>query len=418
MAEPEEDKLEKQESEAAPVNKNKKYRKDKPWDHDGIDHWNIPAFTKDENPGGLLEESSFAVLFPKYREKYLREVWPAVTRALKEVGIGCELNLVEGSMTVRTTRKTWDPYMIMKARDLIKLLARSVPAPQAMKIVEDEMQCDIIKVGNIIRNKEKFVKRRQRLIGPNGSTLKAIELLTGCYMLVQGNTVSAMGPYQGLKTLRRIVEDCIKNVHPIYHIKELMIKRELAKDPELAKENWARFLPKFKKKNVKRHKPLQTTKEEQAATTPAAPGAVKEVTKKKKKEYTPFPPPQQPSKIDLQLESGEYFLNETEKRERKTEAQAVKQGQRTEERKAQRAAAFVAPKEPKSGRKGQTMAEGQSDLKNVAESLKRKAAQAAVNTQTKKVTALGAEAFLAPETRAELGRADEPKQKKHKKSLL
>jgi len=99
-----------------------------------------------------------------------------------------------------------------------------------VRVLQDDVACDIIKVGTLVRNRERFIKRRQRLIGPKGSTLKvghhtgfsmsfvlaasrgqccaegitvslpqALELLTNCYVMVQGNTGSALGPFTGLK---------------------------------------------------------------------------------------------------------------------------------------------------------------------------------------------------------------------------
>jgi len=322
------------------------HKKEKPWDTDDIDKWKVrhlsskhpspqaytpnqlDTFTPADNAAGTFtEESSFATLFPKYREVYLKEAWPLITRSLATHHIACTLDLIEGSMSVKTTRKTYDPAAILNARDLIKLLSRSVPAPQAVKILEDGVAADVIKIRNLVGNKERFVKRRQRILGPNGSTLKALELLTGCYILVQGNTVSAMGNYKGLKEVRRVVEDCMANIHPIYHIKELMIKRELMKDPELANENWERFLPHFKRRTLsKRKRPMK-------------------VTDKSKKTYTPFPPPQEKSKIDLQIESGEYFLGKQAKERAVKEQREERQREKQAEKKIVRQRDFVPPPE-------------------------------------------------------------------------
>jgi ribosomal RNA assembly protein len=103
-----------------------------------------------------------------------------------------------------------------------------------------------------------------------------------------------------------------------------MIRRELAKDPKLATESWDRFLPKFRKrhltsaeKSAKKREVAATKAEGRQAATGTNGDAMDvdapEPPKKKKKVYTPFPPPQLPRKVDLQLESGEFFLKSNEK---------------------------------------------------------------------------------------------------------
>jgi len=213
---------------------------------------------------------------------------------------------------------------------------------QALKVLNDDMQCDVIKIGGLIRNKVRPAgpacrpgRAGGRRGGERAAAARAGKVCEAAaaaagpqrrhsqgagaahWLLHPGAGqhgrrhgalpgpeagARALGPRLALSSVahvrgaatprrrsarcgaasrfwcaqaRRVVEDCIRNVHPIYHIKTLMIKRELAKDPALAGESWERFLPRFKKKNVQRRKP----------------GVIK------KKEYTPFPPPQPPSKV-------------------------------------------------------------------------------------------------------------------------
>uniref|UniRef100_A0A4W3I6P7 KRR1 small subunit processome component n=1 Tax=Callorhinchus milii TaxID=7868 RepID=A0A4W3I6P7_CALMI len=313
--------------------------------------WKEAPFTREDNPRGLLEESSFATLFPKYRESYLKECWPLVQKAMSEHFLTATLDLIEGSMTVTTTRKTFDPYSIIKARDMIKLLARSVPFEQTLRILQNDVACDIIKIGSLVGNRDRFVKRRMRLLGPKGSTLKALELLTNCYIMVQGNTVSALGPHNGLKEVRKVVIDTMKNIHPIYNIKALMIKRELAKDPDLRTQNWERFLPTYKHKNLnKRKKPLKKTV---------------------KKQYTPFPPPQLESKIDQELASGEYFLKAQQKRRKKLTDIRVKEAEATVKRQEERNKAFIPPKEKSTIKPKKAPTETKIDIQALKEKVKK-----------------------------------------------
>ncbi|GAU15117.1 hypothetical protein TSUD_08550 [Trifolium subterraneum] len=376
-----------------------KHDKPKPWDDDpNIDHWKVEKFDPSWNEGGMLEVSSFSTLFPQYREKYLQEAWPLVKSSLKEFGISAELNLnIKASV-----RFLFGLFLVLCVGSGNASLYESSDLPlfsiaavsccsgscnEGNHIVTTRcnaamLQCLYSIQLTSMKTMLGFTHARairKKKTASCGSQLfhlevQALEILSGCYILVQGNTVSVMGSYKGLKQVRRIVEECMLNkMHPVYNIKILMMKKELEKDPALAQENWDR-------KNVKQ----------------------KKVTAKQKKPYTPFPPPQQPSKVDIQLETGEYFMSDKKKSAKKWQERQEKQAEKTAENKRKRDESFIPPKEP--AKLVDNSEDTNNNVSEMAMSLKKKAKKFG---KSKSEENINAEAYI-------IGSSDQPSRKKSK----
>eukprot|EP00440_Ansanella_granifera_P047983 gb/GFBE01051978.1/.p1 GENE.gb/GFBE01051978.1/~~gb/GFBE01051978.1/.p1 ORF type:complete len:150 (+),score=59.35 gb/GFBE01051978.1/:1-450(+) len=135
-----------------------------------------------------------------------------------------------------------------------------------------------------------------------------------------------------------------------------MIRRELEKDPELKDENWDRFLPHFKNRNVQRKK-------------------VK-AKKAKKKTKDVFPPQPTPRKEDLQMESGEYFLDEKERAARQRVAKREAQIAKSAEKRRERAKEYEPPAASSKPKKRKSEEGGGESAKEIAERLAGKAAAA------------------------------------------
>ena len=101
-------------------------------------------------------------------------------------------------------------------------------------------------------------------------------------------------------------------------------------------------MPKFKKKNVKRKG--------------------KKAGKKKAADYTPFPPEQPLRKVDKQLASGEYFLKPEERDSHQHATKLAQQTDKSEQRKRDRAADFVAPAEALGGAGGAVAADSAAEI--------------------------------------------------------
>ncbi|CAL2269618.1 unnamed protein product [Prunus armeniaca] len=159
--------------------------------------------------------------------KDLQEAWPVLKSALEEYGISCALDLDQYFITFTTT-KAKDSYAILDSRYLIRLLSAGVPPLRAVKVLNG-MPCYLVYTGYVYDGlckkfdikRDKYVSRKKLLMS---LPVQELEKLTCCniYLCPVDDMVAVMGPIQGMKLVRKIVEDCIvHNMPPTPRVRRL-----------------------------------------------------------------------------------------------------------------------------------------------------------------------------------------------------
>lgn len=196
----------------------------------------------------FIEVSTFETLFPRHREQYLKSIETYAVKACEEKKIKFEIDYNSQTMRVFTTNKTRDPYVIVKASEMIQLLGRGVSLENAVRILEDGVACEILPTKILCANEKVFEGRKHRLANPK--ILKSLELITKTHVLVSNKTVCIVGEYRGVYEAKDVVIKCFENVHPAFELKRLIIKKKLARNNQ--EGDWERFLPVIKKSHSKK----------------------------------------------------------------------------------------------------------------------------------------------------------------------
>eukprot|EP00866_Antonospora_locustae_P002163 jgi/Antlo1/2163/1749 len=208
----------------------------------------------------FVAESEFEVRYPSYREDYIKSNISKIEDTMSSKKLTLEIDYSTRTLLVKTNRKTCDPYIVVKGHQFLRLLCRGITLREASRVLEDDVFCEIVKVNNLVRNRKVLSNRKERLIGKNEAVMKALRLLTKCHVQIQGDTVACVGPYKGVQEVKHVVEMSMKNVHPVFLLKQLMAKRKLESDKNMKNESWDRYIPPIPKARKKQKTTIEKNK--------------------------------------------------------------------------------------------------------------------------------------------------------------
>lgn len=218
-------------------------------EHDEIEEVN---FAKEDFQNAFLEKSRFKMVFSSQQIEKIKKEEKNIKKVLKEYNLKMKVDYDDRSINIRTTGKTRDPYAIIDGKHLISLITRGVDLIHAKEIFDPNNTHLILNLQQFVKDKKVMVNRRDRLIGPKGDTLKALRMISDCFIQVEKKSVCVIGSYKSVILVEEFVKKCFTNYHPVHLLKQLIAKDECKNDKNKNDMDWSNFIPTVKKKVQKK----------------------------------------------------------------------------------------------------------------------------------------------------------------------
>lgn len=111
-----------------------------------------------------------------------------------------------GEVEIAETKKT-NPLKVLQVEEVVRAIARGFSPENAFNLFAEQVFLAVIDIRDYAGHREARQRQiRARVIGEKGKTRRMIEELTGCWMAIQGNTVSIIGEMDALESAKRGVD--------------------------------------------------------------------------------------------------------------------------------------------------------------------------------------------------------------------
>lgn len=125
----------------------------------------------------------------------------------KATGTKLDINSEEGTVIIDPKENMEDPLGVWKANHIVKAIARGFNPNVALKLNEDDIYLEILKLPLYVgKSKKAMARYKGRIIGKDGRTREIIVDMAEVDIAIYGKTVSFIGELENVMVAKEAVE--------------------------------------------------------------------------------------------------------------------------------------------------------------------------------------------------------------------